>query len=398
MSLVVEKVENPGAEKNSSARVIGEMLRETLAERPDFYLFSPDETTSNRLDAVYESESRAWALPKKDFDLPESAEGRIVELLSENTLFACMMGHILSGEPAMMTSYEAFFQIISSQLVQQLKFLKQASEVSWRPKYPAINLLSTSTCWRQDHNGFSHQSPMLISTLLSYPGGRVNCLFPCDDVAATAAYKHMLNSENVVNFTTFNKSEEPRWIDSEHAEFQFRNGGASIFEFASDEDPEVVFTAAGDIATRETLYAMKILREDLYSVPMRFVGINALSYGAIGTYEKPFAQAQFNDYFTTERPIVASFHGYTDVLRQILSNYAEGDRVFVHGFEEQGSTTTPFEMLALNHASRYDIAADAAKAIGMSELAAKYEDMIAQNRRFALEFGEDLPEIREFKY
>ncbi|MBQ3409903.1 hypothetical protein IJG66_00895 [Candidatus Saccharibacteria bacterium] len=145
MSLVVDKVENPGAEKNSSARVIGELLCDTLKERPDFYLFSPDETTSNRLEAVFESESRAWALPKKDFDLPESAEGRIIELLSENTLFACMMGHILSGEPAMMTSYEAFFQIIASQLVQQLKFLKQASEVSWRPSYPAINLLSTST-------------------------------------------------------------------------------------------------------------------------------------------------------------------------------------------------------------------------------------------------------------
>ena len=226
----------------------------------------------------------------------------------------------------------------------------------------------------------------------------MHCLFPCDDVAAAVAYNHMLASENVVNLTTFNKSAEPRWIDSGHAEFQFRNGGASIFGFASDEEPQVIFTAAGDIATRETLYAMKILREDLYSIPMRFVGINALSYGAIGTSTKPFSQAQFNEYYTTDRPIIANFHGYADVLRQILSNYTEGDRIFVHGFEEQGSTTTPFEMLTLNHASRYDIAADAAKAIGMDELASKYEDMIQQNRRFALEFGEDLPEIREFQY
>ena len=394
----VERVAQPGFESGSSARVIGELLGRTLREREDFYLFSPDETTSNRLDAVFQDSARAWALPQKDFDLPESADGRIVELLSENALFSCMMGHVLSGGPAMMTSYEAFFQIISSQLVQQMKFMKQASEVSWRPSYPAVNLLSTSTCWRQDHNGFSHQSPMLISTLLSYPGGRVNCLFPCDDVSAACAYEYMLGSENVVNLTTFNKSAEPRWIDSYHAKFQYENGGASIFQFASEEDPEIVFTAAGDIATRETLYAMRLLREDLYGVRMRFVGISALSYGAIGTHEKPFSQAQFNEYFTTDRPIVAAFHGYTDVLRQILTNYAEGDRVFVHGFEEEGSTTTPFEMLSLNHASRYDIAADAARAIGMDDLVAKYEGMLEQNRKFAREFGEDLPEVREFRY
>lgn len=395
---IVERVENPGQEKFSPAEAIGSALAETLAERKDFYLFSPDETTSNRLEAVYNNSSRAWNLPKKDFDLPESADGHIIELLSENTLFACMVGHVLTGEPAMMTSYEAFFQIISSQLVQQLKFLKQASEVSWRPECPAINLLSTSTCWRQDHNGFSHQSPMLISQLLSYPGGRANCLFPCDDVSAKAAYNYMMSAKNVVNLTTFNKTDEPRWIDSQHAEFQLKNGGASIFEFASDKDPELIFTAAGDIATRETLYAMKILRSDLYDMPMRFVGIGALTHNAIGTYGQEFSQAQFNEYYTTNRPIIAAFHGYSDVLRQILASYTEGDRIFVHGFEEEGSTTTPFEMLTMNHASRYDIAADAARAIGTEDLAAKYEDMIQQNRRYARDFGEDLPEIREFSY
>ena len=207
-----------------------------------------------------------------------------------------------------------------------------------------------------------------------------------------------MSAKNVVNLTTFNKTDEPRWIDSQHAEFQLKNGGASIFEFASDKDPELIFTAAGDIATRETLYAMKILRSDLYDMPMRFVGIGALTHNAIGTYGQEFSQAQFNEYYTTNRPIIAAFHGYSDVLRQILASYTEGDRIFVHGFEEEGSTTTPFEMLTMNHASRYDIAADAARAIGTEDLAAKYEDMIQQNRRYARDFGEDLPEIREFSY
>ena len=158
---------NPGKAFNSTAKVFGELLKEEMAKNSHFYFFSPDETTSNKLDAVYDVTARAWGdLDRASWDMPESASGRIVEMLSENTLFAVMAGHVLSGEPAMMTSYEAFFEIIAAQIVQHLKFLEQSETVDWRPKYPAINLLSTSTCWRQDHNGFSHQSPILISASL----------------------------------------------------------------------------------------------------------------------------------------------------------------------------------------------------------------------------------------
>ena len=165
--------------KKSTAKTLGELLKNEAKNNEKFYLFSPDETTSNKLDAIYDETSRAWSnLDIKSQDMKESDGGRIVELLSENTLFAVMLGHILAGEPAMMTSYESFFSIITSQIVQHLKFLEQSEKVSWREKYPAVNLLSTSTCWRQDHNGFSHQSPILISTLLERPGNNVNCFFP----------------------------------------------------------------------------------------------------------------------------------------------------------------------------------------------------------------------------
>ncbi|MBQ9020161.1 hypothetical protein IJ096_02475 [Candidatus Saccharibacteria bacterium] len=387
----VERVSNPGKEHYSSAEAIGEMLKNTLTEDEHFYVFSPDETTSNKLSEVYEASERAWNLPQEEWDLPEAASGRVVELLSENVLMAMMIGHVLNCEKAVFASYEAFLPIVTSQIIQHCKFLTQCDGVMHRPNYPALNILSTSTCWRQDHNGYSHQSPALISTLLERPDGRTNCLFPVDDVAAAAAYDFMMSTENVVNLTTFNKTMEPRWIDSHHAAFQLENGGASIFEFASaKEEPDYVFTAAGDIPTREVLAAIKILQKDLPRVRIRFVGIAALTYGAIGTSEKKLSQDTFYEYFTTNTPIVAAFHGYPNTLRTILANYADGARLSVHGYEDRGSTTTPFEMLALNGMSRYDFVLEIAEREGQSELVEKYQNIIDEARDYAGKFGTDL--------
>ncbi len=384
---MIERVDNPGAESFSPARRFGELMRERLEKDPTFYVFSPDETTSNKLDAVYQSGERLWNLPEKEWDLPEAENGRIVELLSENTLFAAMVGHILNNEPAMMTSYESFFSVITSQILQQIKFFEQSDAVEWRPKYPAVNLLSTSACWRQDHNGFSHQSPALISTLLALPGNRVNCLFPVDDVAVDDTFKFMLKSKNVVNLTTFDKNPEPRWIDSYHADFQFKNGGASIFKFTSDESPDFIFTAAGDIATREAIFAIRILKEDVSGVNIRFIGINSLSYNAIGTYDNKLPQDTFDDYFTTDRPIIANFHGYPETLRNILTHYANEDRLSVHGFMDKGSTTTPFEMLSWNGTSRYNLAIDVAERLDRTDLVEKYQKILAENYEYAKLFG-----------
>ena len=283
---MIEKVEIPGMEYFSPAERIGELLKDELKNDPYFYFFSPDETTSNKFSAVYDAAKRAWGdLEIRDGDLPEGADGRVIEMLSENVLFSVMTGHLMNGEQAMMGSYEAFFPIITAQLLQQMKFIKQSKQVSWRKPMPAVNLLSTSTCWRQDHNGFTHQSPALISALLAVPSNLANCIFPVDDVAAEEAFNFMLASRDVVNLTTFNKNKMPRYVDSHHAKFMFENGGASLYQFASDDEPDFIFTAAGDIATRETIEAIKILRHDLPALKLRFVGINALSYRAIGTTE-----------------------------------------------------------------------------------------------------------------
>ena len=196
---MIEKIDNPGEELYSPAKKIGELLVAEFKKDPSFYFFSPDETTSNKFDQIFEVEKRAWGdLVQKSWDLPESKDGRIVEMLSENVLFSVMTGHLANGEKAMMGSYEAFYSVIAAQILQQIKFIKQSQEVEWRKPMPAINLLSTSTCWRQDHNGFTHQSPALISMLLAIPSNLANCIFPIDDVAAAEAYNFMINSTDEI--------------------------------------------------------------------------------------------------------------------------------------------------------------------------------------------------------
>ncbi|MBR3163984.1 hypothetical protein IKF15_01635 [Candidatus Saccharibacteria bacterium] len=382
-------IEKPGATRSSSAERFGESLRDELRQHKDFYFFSPDETTSNRLDAVFKDENRAWMQKIEAWDKNLATNGRVIELLSENTLFAVMAGHILSGGRGAMTSYEAFLPIIASQVAQHLKFLKQSKETTWRPQYHALNILSTS-CWqRQDHNGYTHQNPGLISDLLAKPSNLVNCLFPVDDVAAAAAWELMANTKNVVNLTTFNKTLQPRWIDINHARFQLANGGASIFQFASDADPEVIIAGVGDIPTAEALRGMRLVKQVVPTLRMRFVGIGALSYGAIGVTDNKLDRKTFDDYFTTTRPIVVNFHGYPETMRAIFGHYTDARRVDVHGYEDQGSTTTPLDELARNHCSRYDIAMNILARAGYVDTTSRFHEAIEQIAEYAREFGDD---------
>ncbi len=388
---MTESKREASEELYSPAKRIGELLATEFKKDPHFYFFSPDETTSNKFDQVFATEKRAWGnLRCESWDLPESPDGRIIEMLSENVLFSIMTGHLANGEKAMMGSYEAFFPIITAQLLQQIKFIKQSKQVAWRKPMPAINLLSTSTCWRQDHNGFTHQSPALISTLLSIPSNLANCIFPIDDVAAAEAYDFMINSNDVVNLTTFDKNDRPRYIDSNFAKSEFENGGASIYQFISDDNPDFVFTACGDIVAHETIEAIKILHEDLPEIKIRFVYINSLSYRGIGTTENKLTKERFIELFTADKPILANFHGYPETLENILENYTERRRLRVHGFNEEGSTTTPFEMLRKNAASRYDLALDIAKVLKVDELVSKYETFLGQNHLHAKKYGTDM--------
>ena len=373
----------------SIAEKFGDLLTAELKKDPHFYFFSPDETTSNKFDQIFTVEKRAWNLPQESWDLPEGPNGRIVEMLSENVLFSVMTGHLMNGETAMMGSYEAFWPIVTSQILQQIKFMKQSAQVAWRKPIPAVNMLSTSTCWRQDHNGFTHQSPALISSLLALPSNMVNCFFPIDETAATVTYDYMINSTNVVNLTTFNKNKLPVYLTPEQAMMEF-NEGAAIYESASADNPEVILAATGDLMALESLQAIKILLQDLPEARVRFVYVNTLSYGGIGRIDNKMSVEKFNQLFTPDKPIIMNFHGYPDTIKSILANYTSLDRVQVRGYNDEGSTTTPMEMLRRNGASRFDLAFEVARLYGRDDLALKYQQNLNDNHAYAVKHGEDM--------
>lgn len=382
------KTDTKMQELYSPAKRVGKLLTEEFKKDPHFYFFSPDETTSNKFDEIFEIEKRAWGnLKPEPWDLPESPNGRIIEMLSENVLFSTMTGHLMNGEKAMMGSYEAFFPIITAQLLQHIKFIKQSKNVSWRQELPAVNLLSTSTCWRQDHNGFTHQSPALISTLLSVPSNLANCIFPIDDESAAYYYDFMINSTNVVNITTFDKNDRPRYVNPEDRD---RLLGKGAFALRPEDNPDFVFTACGDIVAHEAIEAIKILNQDLPELKIRLIYINALSYRAIGTTKNKLGKAEFNELFTSNQPIIANFHGYPETLENILENYTERRRLRVHGFNEEGSTTTPLEMLRRNAASRYDLALDVANVLKLDDLKHKYESKLSELHAYAVKYGIDM--------
>lgn len=378
----------PGETKCHIAGTFGTYLSEALDKDPEFYFFSPDETTSNRMQQVYDVTGRAWQQKEEAWDKNLAKDGKVVEMLSENTLFAVLAGHILSGGRGAMTSYESFLPIISSQLDQHLKFLKQSKEIEWRPDYEALQILSTS-CWqRQDHNGYTHQNPALITSVLSKPSNLVNCFFPVDDNAAEAAWKYMTESKNVVNLATFNKNPQPRWIDTAHAYFQLENGGASIFDFASDSEPWVIVAGVGDLPTQEALEGIKLVKSVYPELRMRFVNIAALSFGAIGTTDNKLSQQKFDDFFGNW-PVVINFHGYADSLRAIIANYADPRRFHIHGYEDQGSTTSPLDELARNRCSRWDVAADILGICERRDLAGQMIERKAKNGEYAALYGVD---------
>lgn len=368
----------------------------------NFRFFSPDETTSNRLQAIFNQTDRAWNMVRRDWDDHLSPTGRSMEMLSEQVLEGLFQGYVLSGRYGVMTSYEAFMEVATSMMQQHAKFIEQAKKVSWRTPVPSINFLLTSVGWRQDHNGFSHQNPTFINDVLLRQGEVGQALFPADDNSMIVALDYCLTSMNHVNVITSGKTEEPRWRTLEEAQADLR-AGVCQWDFASDDNPDVAVAAAGDYMAKEALYAIKLLKQDLPEVKLRFVYASALSTGAFGLGKKPVGQASFEQVFTKDRPIVFNFHGYPETIKAILFNYLKTNRASVHGFIEQGSTTTPFDMMVRNRTSRYHLMIDVLEQLvkigklpaeKADELIKVYQDKMVANTEYIKQHGEDLPEIR----
>lgn len=403
-------------EKSLAMNVVGALLEKVFEKNPDnFRFFSPDETYSNKLDAIFEATPRSWQREIKPWEKDLAKNGRVTEILSENCLQGLLQGYILTGRHGVLTSYEAFAPIISSMMDQYAKFLAQSQEVKWRGDLASLNYILTSTGWRQDHNGFSHQNPSFIDEVLRRENGIGQIFLPVDDNSAVVSISKMLKSRNNINVLVAGKTPEPRYFSLESVQKQLENGGIFIFDswknqkitdwdsISEDDEPDLILAASGDYVFKETVAALQVLLHDVAQVKIRLVYIQALCGKGIGTFENTLSKSDFVKIFTKDKPVIFAFHGYAKTLKSILFDYQNPARIQINGYEEKGSTTTPFDMLARNKVSRYDIAARALNSVSKGDEV--FESLVKEYRkrqddalRFARENSVDAPEIENWGY
>ncbi|OGC66970.1 phosphoketolase [candidate division WWE3 bacterium RIFCSPLOWO2_02_FULL_53_10] len=404
-----EDAKIPGTMGSSSMRRAGLYLDEVFKLNQDsrnFRFFSPDETYSNKLDAIFETTARAWMMPKESWDKDLAPDGRVIEMLSEHSLQGLMQGYILTGRHAIFASYEAFIQIITSMVDQYAKFIKVATaEVTWRPPVPSLNYILTSSGWRQEHNGFSHQNPGFITDMLQKPGCAVRVFFPPDGNSTLAVLKDCLESRNSINVIVAGKTLEPRWLTPELAKKEF-DAGLMIWDFASENDPHIVFAGSGDYLTKEALAAIDIVKREAPEIRVRFVNILELSALGLGSGECR-VPVNFDELFTHDKPVIFNFHGYPGALKQVLFDYGQDGRFRVHGYTENGSTTTPFDMQVRNGTSRWHLAIEAFQLMKERDfldnqkadrLVKKYQEKFKEHRDYIKTHGVDPDDIENWTW
>ncbi|MBI5138324.1 MAG: phosphoketolase family protein [Candidatus Vogelbacteria bacterium] len=397
------------SEKSTASSMIqmGKYLNELFtknSEKKNFRLMSPDETYSNKLDAVFESTTRAWNGPLKSWDKDIAPEGRVIEMLSENSLQGMAQGYILTGRHAIFASYEAFVQVVSSMADQYAKFLKIARETSWREPVASLIYVLTSSGWRQDHNGFSHQNPGFIDGVLERHGRFARVFFPADANSTLTVLHRSLKTKNEIHVICAAKTEETIWLNKEEAEEE-AEAGLSIWKFASDEDPDIVFGAAGDYLTGESLAAIQIVKQEIPNAKIRFVNVLELCATNIGSSSN---HHPLEEYFTSDKPVIFNFHGYPETFEQRLFDWKTDLRRFtVHGYLEIGSTSTPFDLQLRNSTSRWHLALDAFRSLEdqgkldadtARSLYQKYLKKIASYPEYVKEHGVDSEEITNWKW
>jgi xylulose-5-phosphate/fructose-6-phosphate phosphoketolase len=355
-------VPRPATERHESTRQLGTLLRDVFVQNADeanFRITCPDEMTSNRLGAVFEVENRCFVEKTINIDDHVSADGRVMEVLSEHLCEGWLEGYLLTGRHGFYVTYEAFAMISASMTVQHVKWLEEAGRLSWRAPIASLNILLTSTCWRNDHNGFSHQGPGLIDVVLSKRGSVSRIYLPPDANSLLSVADHCLRSRNYVNLIVIDKQPQLQWLGIEAA-IQQAAAGASVWSWASTpgtEEPDVVLAAAGDIPTLEVVAAAWWLRRNAPDLRVRVVNVmDLMALFPPDVHPHGLTDSRFVDLFTVDKPIIFAFHGYQRALHAIVHGRPGAGRFHVRGFNEQGTTTTPFDMVVLNQISRYHLA------------------------------------------
>jgi xylulose-5-phosphate/fructose-6-phosphate phosphoketolase len=400
-------VPGPGLVQQESTRRLGRMLADIYTDNPDgFRLFCPDETRSNRLGDVLEVSDRAFMEEVLAGDEQLSREGRVVEVLSEHNCHGWLEGYTLTGRHGLFATYEAFAMVSASQTVQHSKWLEAAADLDWRAPVPSLNVLLTSTAWRNDHNGFSHQGPGLIQVMITHRGAVTRVYFPPDANCLLSVAEHCLGSHDHVNLIVIDKQPQLQYLDLESARAHCASGAGTWGWAGHDdgvEDPDVVLACAGDTPTLETVAAAQILREHVPHLRTRVVNVvDLMCLVRPGGHPHALAPTYFSELFTDSVDVVFAFHGFPGAVHQLVHGRPHADRFHVRGFIEQGTTTTPFDMTVLNKLSRFHLVMDALNNArrtppGAQALQQWCEAKLAEHRAHVVEHMEDLPEIRNWR-
>jgi xylulose-5-phosphate/fructose-6-phosphate phosphoketolase len=399
----------PGAVSASALEHTGRWLADVLranAEARNLRIVCPDELESNKLGAVLDATPRAYEWPVGPQDDHQAPQGRVMEMLSEHNCQGWLQGYLLTGRHGLFPCYEAFVPIVDGMANQYAKFLKMSSEVPWRRPVSSFNYLLTSEGWRQEHNGYSHQGPGFINTMLNKKGSVVRVYLPADANTMLATMEHCLKTLDTINVVIASKQPLPQWL-AMNAAREHCFAGASTWEWASTDghdDPDVVLACAGTIPTIETLAAAKLLHEDVPELQVRVVNVvDLLVLSAPGVHPHAMNAPEFESLFTREQPVIFDFHGYPSAIHQLLHGRPHPERFHVKGYIEEGTTTTPFDLLAANGVTRYHVAIEALHRVrGWASRGAavveRYERLLHEHHRYIRDHGEDPPEIRDWAW
>jgi xylulose-5-phosphate/fructose-6-phosphate phosphoketolase len=400
-------VTKPGTDLQESTRPLGAMLRDIFvknAASANFRVFCPDETNSNRLNQVFDVENRCFVGKTISIDDHVRADGRVMEVLSEHNCQGWLEGYLLTGRHGIFATYEAFAMVAASMAIQHTKWLEAATRLPWRAPVASLNILLTSTCWRQDHNGFSHQGPGLIDVMLSKRGTVARIYLPPDANSLLSVADHCFRSRGYVNLIVIDKQPELQWMGVEEAAEHCARG-ASVWPWASNDEgaePDVILACAGDVPTLEITAAAWWLRRNAPELKVRVVNVvDLMSLFPPDVHPHGMDEVRFVELFTLDKPVVFAFHGYQRAIHEIVHGRPSAARFHVRGFNEQGTTTTPFDMVILNEMSRYHLASEAIRRSPRVSKRAPYlidqcNAAIAAAVAYSKEHFEDMPSIRDW--
>jgi xylulose-5-phosphate/fructose-6-phosphate phosphoketolase len=404
-------VPSPGIVVAEATRVQGQMIRDVLKLNADasggnFRIFSPDETASNRWDAVFEVTNRCSMAEVASSDEHLSVDGRVMEVLSEHLCEGWLEGYLLTGRHGFFSCYEAFIHIVDSMFNQHAKWLKVSKEVSWRRPIASLNYLLSSHVWRQDHNGFSHQDPGFIDHVINKKADIIRVYLPPDANTLLSVTDHCLRSRNYINVIVAGKQPELQWLDMDAA-IKHCAAGIGIWEWASNDEghiPDVVMACCGDVPTLETLAAVKILRYHFPELKIRVINVvDLMTLQSPSEHPHGIPTEEFDALFPPGIPVIFAFHGYPSLIHRLTYQRANHHQFHVRGFKENGTTTTPFDMVVLNDLDRFHLAIEVTDRVLRSLPSAEkvkqlLQEKLLEHKRYVREYDEDMPEIRNWRW